>query len=109
MGTLIRTIQREIQKALPQPRQNFRNHVQVIPTVVPFVLIVQTKSDQIDRLQIQTKTKVTEILTVTIDTIVMATSKTTDATTIAILKIGKKTETTQTNNHVDFVIEQIKS
>ena len=92
MGTLIQTIRREIQKALPQPRQNFRIHAQVIPTVVPFVLIVQTKSDQINRMQIQTKTKITEILTVTIDTIVMATSKATDATTIAILKISKKQE-----------------
>ena len=80
--------------------------------MVPFVLIV---SDQIDKVQIQTKIKITEIQRTTIDTktvetidtIIVAISKTTDATTIAVQQTNNKTETTQTNNHVDIVSEQI--
>ena len=57
-------------------------------------------------MQLQTKTKTTEIQTITTDAI---TTKTIDTTTIAIHQTNNKTETTQTNNHVDIVTEQIIS
>ena len=80
----------------------------------PFVLIVP---DQIDKVQIQTKIKITENQTTTIDTITMKTidsitvaiSKTTDKTNIAVHQTSYNTEATQTNNHVDVVTEQITS
>ena len=67
------------------------------------------------QIQTETKTKNIEIqittvgtvTTRTIDTIIVAINKTTDTTTIAIQQINSKTEITQTNNHVDIVIEQI--
>ena len=60
MGTLIQTIRQEIQKTLPKQIKILRIHVLVVPTVVPFVLTVL---DQKDKVQVQTKTKVTEIQT----------------------------------------------
>ena len=45
----------------------------------------------------------------TIDKTIVAISKTTDITTIAIHQTSNKTETTQTNNHVDIVKEQINN
>ena len=68
-------------------------------------------------MQIQTKTKITEIQTTTIDTITIKTidtimvaiNKITDTTTIAVHQICNKTGTTQINNHVDIVTEQITS
>ena len=85
-----------------------------MPTVVLFASIVP---DQIEKVQIQTKTKITETQTIIIDTITIKTldtttveiSKTTDTTTIAIHQNSNETETTQTNNHVDIVTEQITS
>ena len=84
--------------------------------VVPFVLIVP---DQTDKVQIQTKIKIKEIQTTiatdttliikTIDTITVAINKTTDIITIAIHQTSKKTEITQTNNHVGLALEQITS
>ena len=80
--------------------------------VVPFVLIVP---DQIDSSQVQTKTKIIEIQTKdeitikTIDTKTVAISKTTDITIIEVHQTSNKTETKQTNNHVDIVTEQITS
>ena len=67
-------------------------------------------------MQVQTKTKTTEIQTTTTidiitirttDTITVAINKTTDIITIAIHQISNKTETTQINNHADIVTEQI--
>ena len=68
-------------------------------------------------MQIQTKTKTTEIQTTTIDTITFRTidtitvaiNKTTGIITIAIHQTSNKTELTQTNNHVGIVTEQITS
>ena len=70
-------------------------------------------------MQIQTKTKIktTEFQTAAIDTKIITTigittvaiSKTSDTTIIAIHQISNKTETTQTNNQVDIVTEQIIS
>ena len=86
--------------------------------VVPFVLIVP---NQIDKVQLQTKTKIktTELQTLiatdttqiikTIDTITVAINKTTDIITIAIHQTSNKTEITQINNHVGIVTEQITS
>ena len=89
-------------------------YVQVVPTAVPFVLQVP---DQIDKVQIHTKFEITEIQTITIDrtriktidTTIVAVSKTTDKTIIAIHQISNQTETTQTNYHVDIVTERITS
>ena len=116
MGTLIQTIREEIQKALPQNNQNSSNSRSSSATVAPFVLIVP---DQIDKVQVQIKIKIVEIQTTiatdttitirTIDTITVAINKTTDITIIAIRQISNKTETTQINNHVDIVTEQITS
>ena len=91
-----------------------RLHVQVVSTVVPFVLIVP---DQIDKVQTETKTNNTETQTITrdtitirtIDTIIVAINKTTDITTVALHQASNKTETTQTNNHVDIVTEKVNS
>ena len=100
IGTLIQTIRQEIQKALPRQVKTFRVHVLVAQTVAPLVLIVP---DQIDKVQVQTKTKTTEIQTTatidtktirTTDTIAVAINKTTDTTIIAIHQISNKTETT---------------
>ena len=87
-----------------------------MPTVAPFVLKVQ---DQTDKVQIQTKIKIIEIQTTIapdttitiniIDTTAVAISKTTDTTIIAIQQIINKTETTQINNNVGIVTEQITS
>ena len=82
--------------------------------IVPFVLIVP---GQIDKVQIRTKTKTTEIQTTTIDTITIRTidtitvaiNKTTDIITIEIHQTSNKTGITQTNNLVDIVTEQITS
>ena len=73
--------------------------------------------DQIDKVKIQNKIKFTAIQTKTIDTKtiktidtkILAISKTTDIIIIAAHHTNNKTETTQTNNHVDFVTEQIIS
>ena len=83
-----------------------------MPTVVRFALIVP---DQIDKVQIQTKIKITEtqitttdpITIRTIDTITVAINKTIDITIIAIHQIHNKRETTQTSSHADIVTEQI--
>ena len=84
--------------------------------VVPFILIVP---DQTDKVQIQTKIEIIEIQTTiatdttliikTIDTKTVAINKTTVIITIAIHQTSKKTETTQTNNHVGIATEQIIS
>ena len=66
-------------------------------------------------MQLQTKSKTTEIRTTTIDTktirtidsIAVAINKTTDIITIAIHQTSNKTETTQINNHAGIVTEQI--
>ena len=89
-----------------------RVQVQVVPKVIPFV---STVPDQIDKVQIQSKFKITAVQTTTIDTISMKTidtttvriSKTADITTTSIHQTINKTETTQTNNYVDIVIERI--
>ena len=98
--------------------KTLRVHVQIVPTLVPFVLIVP---DQIVKVQIQTKIKIktTETQTPTttidtttmrtIDTITVAINETTDIITIAIHQTSNKTEITQTNNHVGIVTEQITS
>ena len=73
--------------------------------------------DQLDKVQIQNKTKIMEFQTTTegiitiksIDTTLVAISKTTDITLIAVHETSNKTETTQTNNHLDFATEQITS
>ena len=70
-----------------------------------------------DKVQIQSTIKTTEVQTTTIDTktnkiidtIIVAISKTTDTTIIALHQTSNKTETTQTNKHVDIVTEQITS
>ena len=117
MGTLLQTIRQEIQKVLPLTNKRIKTlriHVQVVPTVAPFVLMVP---DQINKVQIQTKIKIMQIqttiatdTTITIrikDTTTVAISKTTDTTIIAIHQISNKTEITQPNNHADIVTEQI--
>ena len=66
-------------------------------------------------MQIQTETKLTEtqtkttgiVLFETIDTTTVAIHKPTDTATIAIHQAGNRTETTQTNNDVHIVTEQI--
>ena len=68
-------------------------------------------------MQIQTKTIITENQTTTIDTITIKTIdtikvaiiKTTDITKNAVHQTSIKTETTQTDNQVDIVTEQITS
>ena len=60
-------------------------------------------------MQIKTKTKITEIETITIDTTIVAISRTTKITTITVHQTSNKTETTQTNNHADIVTEHITS
>ena len=65
MGILIQTIRQEIQKALPQTSQN-SSKSRSSSTDGRAVLIV---TDQIDKVQIQTKIKLTKIQTITIDTI----------------------------------------
>ena len=50
MGTLIQTVRREIQKVVPQTSQNsstLQIHVQVVPTVVPFVLLLPYQIDKV--------------------------------------------------------------
>ena len=114
MGTLIQTIRQEIQKVLPQTNQNSSTSRSSSTDGVRFVLIVP---DQIGKVQLQTKTKTTEIQTTTkdtitirkIDTITRAINKTTDIITIAIHQTSSKTEITQTNNLEDNVTEQITS
>ena len=103
---------KKFKKAYPKQVKALRIHVQVVPTDVPFVLLVP---DQKNKVQIETKTKTTAIQMKTIDTItiktidtkIMAISKTTLITTIAIYQTSNQIETTQTNNHVDIVLEQI--
>ena len=116
MGNLIQTIRQKIQKLYHEQIRILRIHVQVVPTVAPFVLIVP---DQIDKVQIQTeikiKTKETQTTTIgtitirTIDTKLVAINKTTDKITIAIHQTSNKTEITQTNNHIGIVTEQTTS
>ena len=75
--------------------------------------------NQTDKVQFQTKIKITEIQTTiatdttitikTIDIITVAISKTTDMILFAIHQTSNKTEITQTNNHVGIVTEQIIS
>ena len=68
-------------------------------------------------MQTQTKTRITETQTITKDTItiktidtkIVAISKATDITTISEHQTNNKTETTQSNNHVDIVTEEITS
>ena len=111
MGNLI---QKKSKKFYLKQTKTLRIHVLVVPTVVPFVLIVP---DQTDKVQLQTKTKTTEIQTTTIDTITIRTidsitaaiNKTTDIITIAIHRTSNKTEITQINNNVGIVTEQITS
>ena len=102
--TLIQTIRQKIQKVYRKQIKTLRIHVQVVPTAVPFVLIVP---DQIDKVQLPTKTKTTEIQTITLNTITVAISDRTDIATIAIHQTGNKTETTQVNKHIDIVTEQL--
>ena len=75
------------------------------------MLFALTAPDQIDKVQIQTKAKVTEIQTIAMDIITIKTidkttagiHKTTDTTIIAIHRISNKAETIQSNNYVDIV------
>ena len=112
MGTLIKESDKKFKKRYHKQIKTLRIQVQVVPTVVPFVLMVP---DQIDKLQAQIKIKNIEIRTTTIDkitirttvTITVAISKITDTTIIAIHQISNETEITQINNLVNFATEQI--
>ena len=57
MGTLIQSIRKEIQKTLPQTCQNSLTSRYSSNEVVLFVLITL---NQIDKVEIQTKTNITE-------------------------------------------------
>ena len=69
---------------------------------------IQTKT-KIKTTEIQTTTTIDTITIKTADTITVAINKTTDIITIAIHQNSNKTETTQINNHVGIVTEQITS
>ena len=60
MRTLVQTNRHEFKKSFPQTIPTLRIHVRIVPTVVPFVLIFP---DQIEKMQIQTKTKIIQIQT----------------------------------------------
>ena len=112
MGTLIQTNPYEIQKVLPRTSRKSSSSGS---SSTDGHSIVLTGPDQIHKVQIQTKFKTTAIQTTTIDTITMKTidtptvqiSKTADITTTSIHQTINKTETTQTKNYVDIVIERI--
>ena len=112
MGTLTKQFAKRIKKLYHKQIKILRVHIQAVPTVIPFVSI---DPDQIGNVQIQNKTTETQTTTIdtiimkTIDTIIVAISKTTDLTTTAVPQTSNKTETTQTNNQVDIVTEQITS
>ena len=94
--------------------QTLQIHVQVVPTVVPFVLIVP---DQINKVRKQIKTKILRtqtttkniLTTKTLDTKLVVISKATDIKIIAVHQTSNKTETTQTNNQEVIVTKQITS
>ena len=95
VGTLIQRIRQEIQKALPQTSQNSSSS-HSSNTKCRSVRFNSHGPNR--RRQLQTETKVTKLQTITIDSI-----------TLPIHQTNKKTETTQTNNHVDIVSDQITS
>ena len=112
MGTIIRTIRQEIQKALPQTNQNLSN-LRSSSTDSRSVRFNSSgpnrqsaNSNQNQNYRNSTKYTITIRTT---DTITVAIIKTTDTTIIAIHQISNKTEITQINNHVGIVTEQITS
>ena len=108
---MIKTVRQKIQKAYRKQVKTIPIHILREPTVLLFVLVAP---DQTDKVQIQTKTKITEIQIITlvdktiktVDTKRVAIYKTTDTTTTAKHQTSNKNETTQDNNRVEIVREQ---
>ena len=67
MGTLIQQFDKKSKKHYQKQSKTLRLHVLVVPTVVPFVLIVPDQPEQV-QIQIKTKTKTTETQKTTTDT-----------------------------------------
>ena len=93
--TLIQRIRQEIQKTVLQTSQNSSSS-RSSSTKCRSVCFNSHGPNRQRQLPIETE--VTKLQTITIDTI-----------TIPIYQTNKKTETTQTNNHVDNVTDQITS
>ena len=101
MGTLIKTIRQEIQKALPQTSINSSNS----RSTTTDGRFVRLNTQGTKRQSAKTKTKIKGIQTITkdtitietIDTATVAIHKTAAITTIAIHQTSNKTETTQAN------------
>ena len=115
MGTLIKNNSTRNSKNYHKQIKTLRIHVQIVPTVVPFILIFPDQIDkaQINQNQVQNyRNSNNNNYTITVRTIntkTVAISKTTGIITSATHQTSDKTEVTQTNNHADIVTKQITS